>query len=172
MRSSRLLRVRLNITRGYLEGIVSRGLQVGDLWMLPHRRLGGVLAASAPSSTRSAAMVTLAASIAAALAMMAPLLIIQVAIIKPFVSLASFNVLLSIGYIALFASAISFLFWFEAYPNWSCTGRTIPSFDADFRRWPGILRARRRTRSCEMPARYWSWEVSTRQVSTARERDR
>jgi drug/metabolite transporter (DMT)-like permease len=53
--------------------------------------------------------VALAASIAAAVPMMIPLLILGAPM--PVASLGSFPVLLSIAYIALFASAIAFLFW-------------------------------------------------------------
>ena len=53
--------------------------------------------------------VTLAASVAAALLMMLPPLLLGPA--DPFAALGSVSVLLSIGYIALFASAIAFLLW-------------------------------------------------------------
>ena len=53
--------------------------------------------------------VTLAASVAAALLMMLPPLLLGPA--DPFGALGSISVLLSIGYIALFASAIAFLLW-------------------------------------------------------------
>jgi EamA-like transporter family len=53
--------------------------------------------------------VALAASIAAALTMMMPVLILGAP--TPVAALGSFPVLLSIAYIAIFASAIAFLFW-------------------------------------------------------------
>lgn len=100
------------ITRGDLDGIASRGFQAGDLWMLTAVVIWAaysLLLRLRPSDLPSS--VTLAASIAAALVMMAPPLIVEIPTMKPFVSLVSLSVMLSIGYVALFASAIAFLLW-------------------------------------------------------------
>ncbi len=98
------------ITRGDPVGILSQGFNAGDLWML----LAVVIWAAYSLILRRRAAdlppaVALAASIAAALAMMAPLLILGAP--TPAAALGAFPVLLSIGYIALFASAIAFLLW-------------------------------------------------------------
>jgi drug/metabolite transporter (DMT)-like permease len=98
------------ITRGSLTGTLSQGFNAGDLWMLLAVVIWAAYSlilrrrpADLPSS------VALAASIAAALVMMLPLLIFGAP--TPVAALASFPVLLSIGYIALFASSIAFLLW-------------------------------------------------------------
>jgi len=98
------------ITRGNLTGILSQGFNVGDLWMLlavviwaAYSLLLRRRPADLPSS------VALAASIAAALTMMVPVLILGAP--TPVAALSSFPLLLSIAYIAIFASAIAFLFW-------------------------------------------------------------
>jgi drug/metabolite transporter (DMT)-like permease len=98
------------ITRGNLGGILSQGFNVGDLWML----LAVVIWASYSLLLRCRpadlpSPVALAASIVAALTMMMPLMILRVA--APVAALDSFSVLMSIAYIAIFASAIAFLFW-------------------------------------------------------------
>ena len=43
--------------------------------------------------------------------MMSPLLLLGIGVTRPLASLASFSVLSSVAYIALFASAIAFLLW-------------------------------------------------------------
>jgi drug/metabolite transporter (DMT)-like permease len=98
------------ITRGSLTGALSLGFNAGDLWM----SLAVVIWAAyslilrrRPANLPSS--VALAASIAAALVMMLPLLVLGAA--ASVAALASFPVLLSIGYIALFASAIAFMLW-------------------------------------------------------------
>jgi len=98
------------ITRGNLAGVFSQDLNAGDLWMLlavviwaAYSLLLRRRPADLPSS------VALAASIAAALAMMVPLMILGTR--SPVVALGSVPVLLSIAYIASFASAIAFLLW-------------------------------------------------------------
>jgi drug/metabolite transporter (DMT)-like permease len=98
------------ITRGNLAGILSQGFNVGDLWMLLAVVIWAaysLLLRRRPADLPSP--VALAASIAAALAMMMPLLVFGAP--THVAALDSAPVLLSIGYIAVFASAIAFLFW-------------------------------------------------------------
>jgi drug/metabolite transporter (DMT)-like permease len=98
------------ITRGNLPGILSQDFNVGDLWMLLAVVLWtaySLLLRRRPADLPSP--VALAASIAAALVMMAPVLILGAPI--PVAALSSFPVLLSIAYIAIFSSTIAFLFW-------------------------------------------------------------
>lgn len=100
------------ITRGDPNATLSRGFQAGDLWMLMAVVIWAaysLLLRRRPADLPSP--IALAASIAAALAMMVPLLIVDVVTVEPFALPASFDVLLSIGYVALFASAIAFLLW-------------------------------------------------------------
>jgi drug/metabolite transporter (DMT)-like permease len=100
----------LLITRGNLTGILSQGFNVGDLWMLLAVVIWAaysLLLRRRPADLPSP--VALVASIAAALAMMVPVLIFGAP--TPGAALRSFPVLLSIAYIAIFASAIAFLFW-------------------------------------------------------------
>lgn len=98
------------ITRGDLAGVFAHGLNAGDLWML----LGVAIWAAYTLLLRRCPadlppLVTLAASAAAALALMAvPLALLAPTPIK---ALASPSVLLSIGYIAVFASVVAFLLW-------------------------------------------------------------
>ncbi|MGA7330079.1 MAG: DMT family transporter [Rhodomicrobium sp.] len=97
------------ITGGSSVGTFSQSFNAGDLWML----LAVVIWAAYSLILRRrpadlSSSVALAASIAAALVMMLPLLIIAP---TPLAVLGSFPVLLSIGYIALFASATAFLLW-------------------------------------------------------------
>lgn len=99
----------LLIARGDPASVVSQGFNAGDLWMV----LAVVIWAGyslilrrRPADLPPAA--ALAGSIVAALAMMAPLLFVAP---TPLAVLGSVPVLLSIGYIALFASAIAFLLW-------------------------------------------------------------
>lgn len=99
------------ITRGNVTDIFSRGFNHGDLWMC----LAIVLwaAYSLLLRRRPADLppsVALATSIAVALAMGLPLLFVFVTP-QSLAALGSIPVLLSIGYIALFASAIAFLLW-------------------------------------------------------------
>jgi drug/metabolite transporter (DMT)-like permease len=97
------------ITRGNLTGILAQGFNVGDLWMLLAVVIWAaysLLLRRRPADLPSP--VALAASIAAALAMMVPLVL---GAPTPIAALGSFPVLLSIAYIAIFASAIAFLFW-------------------------------------------------------------
>jgi drug/metabolite transporter (DMT)-like permease len=98
------------ITRGNLTGILAQGFNDGDLWMLLAVAVWSaysLLLRRRPADLPSP--VALAASIAAALAMMAPLLIFGAP--TPVATLGSCPILLSVAYIALFASAIAFLFW-------------------------------------------------------------
>jgi drug/metabolite transporter (DMT)-like permease len=98
------------ITRGNPTGILSQGFNVGDLWMLLAVVIWAaysLLLRRRPADLPSP--VALAASIAAALTMMAPVVILSGR--TPVAALGSFPVLLSIAYIAVFASAIAFLFW-------------------------------------------------------------
>ena len=98
------------ITRGNLTGILSQGFNAGDLWMLLAVVIWAaysLLLRRRPADLPSP--VALAASIASALAMMVPVLILGAS--TPIAALGSFPVLMSIAYIALFASAIAFLFW-------------------------------------------------------------
>ena len=98
------------ITRGDVADVLARGLNPGDLWMLL-----GVLVWTAYSlllRRRPADLppsVALAASAAAALALMAPPLALLAP--TPLAALASLPVVLSILYIALVASALAFLLW-------------------------------------------------------------
>jgi drug/metabolite transporter (DMT)-like permease len=98
------------ITRGDLASIVAHGFNTGDLLML----LGifiwaaySLLLRRRPADLSPA--VSLAASAAAALALMAPLLVLGPPLRLE--ALRSIPVLLNIGYIALFASAIGFMLW-------------------------------------------------------------
>ena len=98
------------ITRGNLTGILSQGYTIGDLWMLLAVVIWAaysLLLRRRPADLPSP--VALGASIAAALVMMAPLLILDAS--TSIAALRSFPVLLSIAYMALFASAIAFQFW-------------------------------------------------------------
>ena len=98
------------ITRGSLAGILAQGFSVGDLWMLLAVAIWAVyslLLRRRPADLPSP--VALTASIAAALAMMMPCLVFGGP--RSDAALGSVPVLLSIGYIALFASAIAFLLW-------------------------------------------------------------
>ena len=100
----------LLITRGNLTGILSQGFNVGDLWMLLAVVIWAaysLLLRRRPADLPSP--VALVASIAAALAMMVPVLIFGAP--TPGAALRSFPVVLSVAYIAIFASAIAFLFW-------------------------------------------------------------
>ena len=98
------------VTRGDFSGIHSQGFGVGELWMLA---AVAVWAAYSLILRRRPAdlppSVALGASVAAALLMMLPLLLLGPA--DSFAAIGSAGVLLSIGYIALFASAIAFLLW-------------------------------------------------------------
>ena len=131
------------ITRGNLTGILSQGFNVGDLWMLLAVVIWAaysLLLRRRPADLPSP--VALAASIAAALAMMAPVLILGAP--TPVAALGSFPVLLSIAYIAIFASAIAFLFWtYGGIAARSHASRTVREFDADLRRRAGVQCARR-----------------------------
>ncbi len=98
------------ITRGDFSTIHRTAFVIGDLWML----FGTVnwAAYSLLLRRRPADLpqnVALAASIAAALAMLIPLLIISSA--TNIAELASVPTLAGIGYVAIFASVIAFLFW-------------------------------------------------------------
>jgi drug/metabolite transporter (DMT)-like permease len=98
------------ITRGNLTGLLSQGFNVGDLWMLLAVAVWAaysLLLRRRPADLPSP--VALAASIASGLAMMVPVLILRPP--TPVAALGSFPVLLSIAYIAIFASAIAFLLW-------------------------------------------------------------
>jgi drug/metabolite transporter (DMT)-like permease len=98
------------ITRGDFSRLRAAGLNDGDLWMLAAVAAWSVyslllhrLPADLPRR------VAFAASIAVALVLMAPLLAVDSTAAR--VVLASGAVLLGIGYVAAFASAIAFLFW-------------------------------------------------------------
>ena len=98
------------ITRGDVAGILAHGLNAGDLWML----LGVVIWSAYTLLLRRCPkdlppLVVLAASAAAALLLMAPPLILLAP--TPLAVLAQPTVLLSIGYIAVFASVIAFQLW-------------------------------------------------------------
>lgn len=98
------------ITRGNLGGMLSQRVNAGDLWMLAAVAVWtaySLLLRRRPKDLPPA--VALAASIAAGLAMMTPLLVSGGP--RPLAALGSVPVLLSIAYIALFASAIAFLLW-------------------------------------------------------------
>jgi drug/metabolite transporter (DMT)-like permease len=98
------------ITRGNPAAILSQGFNIGDLWMLLAVFIWAgysLLLRRRPADLPSP--VALTASIVAALAMMLPVLILGAP--TPVAALGSFPVLLSIAYIAVFASAIAFLFW-------------------------------------------------------------
>ena len=98
------------ITRGNFNGVLVRGFNAGDLWMLLAVVIWAaysLLLRRRPADLPSP--VALAVSIAAALAMMVPVLILGQP--TPVAALTSFPVMLSIAYIAIFASAIAFVFW-------------------------------------------------------------
>jgi drug/metabolite transporter (DMT)-like permease len=98
------------ITRGDIASIVTQGFNDGDLVMLL-----GIFVWAAYSlllrrrSSDLSPAASLVASAAAAVAMMAPLLAFRP--LPPLAVLGSIPVLLSIGYIALFASALAFMLW-------------------------------------------------------------
>ena len=97
------------ITRGDFSSIFSQSFSTGDLWMLAAVAIWAaysLILRRRPADLSPS--VALAASVAAALLMMLPLLLFTSV---PFAGLGSAGVLLSIGYIALFASAIAFLLW-------------------------------------------------------------
>lgn len=98
------------ITRGDIAAILAHGLNAGDLWML----LGVVIwSAYALLLKRCPAdlppLVVLTASAAVAVCLMAPPLAILTP--TPLAVFASPTVLLSIGYIAVFASVVGFQLW-------------------------------------------------------------
>jgi drug/metabolite transporter (DMT)-like permease len=98
------------ITRGDVSGILAHGLNAGDLWML----LGVVIWSAYTLLLRRCPkdlppLVLLTASAAAALMLMAPPLLLLTP--TPLAVFASPTVLLSIGYIAVFASVVGFQLW-------------------------------------------------------------
>lgn len=97
------------ITRGEIAAAVANGLNVGDLWMLA--AVAAWAAYSLLLRRRPAEMpqtVTLVASVAAAL----PLLLAFMLLSGPSLAVSvSLPLLLGVGYIALFASVIGFMFW-------------------------------------------------------------
>jgi drug/metabolite transporter (DMT)-like permease len=98
------------VTRGDFAGILGHGLSPGDLWML----LGVAIWSAYTLLLRRCPKdlpppVTLAASAGAALLLMAPPLALLTP--TPISAFASPAVLLSIGYIAVFASVIAFQLW-------------------------------------------------------------
>jgi drug/metabolite transporter (DMT)-like permease len=98
------------ITRGDVTGLLTHGLNPGDLWMVLAVIVWAaysLLLRRRPADLPSPA--ALSTSVVAALAMMLPL--IMFAATTPSTALGSISVLLCIGYIALFASAIGFLLW-------------------------------------------------------------
>jgi drug/metabolite transporter (DMT)-like permease len=98
------------ITRGDPAAILLQGFNVGDLWMLLAVVIWtaySLLLRRRPADLPSP--VALAGSIAVALAIMAPVMLLGAPI--PVAALGSLPVLLSIAYIAIFASAIAFLLW-------------------------------------------------------------
>ncbi len=100
----------LLITRGSIASVLSRGYNAGDLFMLLAALIWAVyslILRRRPADLSSP--VTLAASIVAALLMMTPLLVFGAT--TPVATVTSPSVILGIGYIALFSSAIAFLFW-------------------------------------------------------------
>jgi drug/metabolite transporter (DMT)-like permease len=97
------------ITRGHIAETLAHGFNTGDLWMLLAVVIWAVYSVMLrrrPADLPSP--VTLTASIVAALAMMLPLMMWTP---TPIAALGSASVLLSISYIALFASAIAFMLW-------------------------------------------------------------
>lgn len=98
------------ITRGDLAGTLAHGFTAGDLWMLLAVVVWAVyslLLRRRPADLSPS--VTLVASVVAALVLMLPLYYLFAP--TPLASLGSANVLLSIGYIALFSSVFAFLLW-------------------------------------------------------------
>jgi drug/metabolite transporter (DMT)-like permease len=98
------------VTRGDPAGLLGQGFNAGDLWMLLAVAVWAaysLLLRRRPADLPSS--VTLAASIAAGLAMTAPFLALGPS--APFAALRSLPVALSVGYIAVFASAIAYVFW-------------------------------------------------------------
>ncbi len=98
------------VTRGDLTGAVLRGFNAGDLWMMLAVVIWAaysLLLRRRPADLPSP--VALVASVAAALAMILPFLMFGAPL--PVAALRSVPVLLSVGYIAVFASAIAFLLW-------------------------------------------------------------
>jgi drug/metabolite transporter (DMT)-like permease len=98
------------ITRGNITGLLAQGLNPGDLWMVLAVIVWAaysLLLRRRPADLPSA--VALSTSVVAALALMLPLMMFATS--TPSTALGSISVLLSIGYIALFASAIGFLLW-------------------------------------------------------------
>jgi drug/metabolite transporter (DMT)-like permease len=98
------------ITRGDVTDVLARGLNTGDLWML----LGVVIWAAYTLLLRRRPAdlppsVAMAGSAAAALILMAPLLALLAP--TPLAAFGSMSVLLGIGYIAVFASAVAFMLW-------------------------------------------------------------
>jgi drug/metabolite transporter (DMT)-like permease len=97
------------ITQGDLAGTLSRGFNAGDLWMIAAVI---VWAAYSLILRRRPAdlppLLALVASIVAALAMLAPFVVLAP---TPVAALAASPVALSLAYIALFSSAVAFLLW-------------------------------------------------------------
>lgn len=97
------------ITRGDAGDTLAHGFNAGDLWMLLAVVVWAVyslLLRRRPADLSPS--VTLVASVAAALGLMLPLYLFAP---TPLAALGSMSVLLSIGYIALFASVFAFLLW-------------------------------------------------------------
>lgn len=97
------------VTRGDVSGLVLRGIGLGDLWMLGAVAVWAaytLLLRERPADLSQE--VTLAASIAAGLAFMAPLVLLQGGIGDFRPSALSLGALL---YIAVFASLVAFLLW-------------------------------------------------------------
>lgn len=98
------------ITRGDVTQIRNVGFTAGDLWMLlavAIWSLYSLLLRRRPADLPQSA--ALAASIAAALLLLGPFLCLSST--TELAVFASVPILLSVGYIALFASVVAFLFW-------------------------------------------------------------
>jgi drug/metabolite transporter (DMT)-like permease len=98
------------ITRGDIATIVAAGFDIGDLWML----LGVAIFAAYSLLLRRRpadlpAGVALAASIAVALALLAPMMALNAG--TEFAAFRSAPVVLGLVYVAVFSSVVAFLFW-------------------------------------------------------------
>jgi drug/metabolite transporter (DMT)-like permease len=119
------------ITRGNLFHVPSRALNPGDLWMCASFVLWAaysLLLRRRPANLPHTG--AFAGSIAVALAIMTPILATEGR--TDLAAFASIPVLLAVGYIAVFASALAFLFC-GVGPTGSHTCGAVHKIDADFR---------------------------------------